>query len=257
MTDNNNPFEQDKDDQPKPERYRSQEGFIDATIIRGATELQPLWDEVNGKNCFVCGGYVRWMCSPNHSPELAKDVDVYCKNQGAFDYLQNVMENKFSMEQRWSNDMSIGYKTPKESSHPLFALPQINIIRPVLEAKIVAQGSMEEIISNFDFTVVRCAVVSLSAKLALVDADFMHDEEKKILRLKNIHCPVSSTMRCMKYSRKNYFLPPFEALKLFLDWSDRNDEYRAKLIDFLEKAEGEDGLSKEEIEEMEEMMRID
>jgi len=129
------------------------------------------------------------------------------------------------------------------------------LIKPIREGKIVASGEMKEILENFDFTVIRCGFTS-SQKI-LVDADFLHDEERKILRLKNIHCPISSTLRCMKYAAKGYWLKPFETLKLFLDWDSRSDEYRNKLVDFLEKSKEGEGLSKEDITELEALMRID
>jgi len=91
----------------------------------------------------------------------------------------------------------------------------------------------------------------------MVDSDFPHDEKRRLLRFKNIHCPISSTLRCMKYSRKGYFLKPFEALKLFTDWDNRDDEYRTKLTAFLQKTAEEGGLSRREIDELEAMMRID
>jgi len=96
----------------------------------------------------------------------------------------------------------------------------------------------------------------MSPPIALVDADFNHDETKRILRLKNIHCPISSTLRCMKYAKKGYWLPSFQCMRLFLDWDSRNDEYREKLGEFFAQFEG-DGLSKKEIGELEAMMRID
>lgn len=129
------------------------------------------------------------------------------------------------------------------------------MIKPIREGKIVASGEMKEILENFDFTVIRCGFTS--SQEILVDADFLHDEERKILRLKNIHCPISSTLRCMKYAAKGYWLKPFETLKLFLDWDSRSDEYRNKLVDFLEKSKEGEGLSKEDITELEALMRID
>jgi len=61
----------------------------------------------------------------------------------------------------------------------------------------------------------------------------------------------------MKYSRKGYWLRPFECLKLFIDWTDRPDDYRVKLVEFLRKASENDGLTQAEVDELEAMMRID
>ena len=134
-------------------------------------------------------------------------------------------------------------------------MPPIQLIKPMQEARIVSFGDKKTILENFDFTVIRAAIIS--SEQVYVDADFLHDEKHTLLRLKNIHCPVSSSLRCMKYSRKGYWLRPFECLKLFIDWTDRPDEYRVKLVEFLHKASENDGLSQEEVDELETMMRID
>jgi hypothetical protein len=61
----------------------------------------------------------------------------------------------------------------------------------------------------------------------------------------------------MKYSRKGYWLKPIECLKLFNDWSQRDNAYRSKLIDFIAQANEGKGLTKEDVEELEKMMMID
>ncbi len=153
------------------------------------------------------------------------------------------------------NDISITYQRPTTSDHPFFASPPIQLIKPMKEGRVVSFGSMKEILSNFDFTVIRAGLLDYT--LALVDADFIHDEGARILRLKNIHCPISSTLRCMKYARKGYWLPPFNCIKLFLDWDGRDDNYRIKLIEFLDKANDGEGLTQKDIDELEALMRID
>ena len=49
---------------------------------------------------------------------------------------------------------------------------------------------------------------------------------------------------------------PSEAIRLFIDWDDRSESYRASLIDLLARSkEGE--LSREDVEELEALLRID
>jgi len=151
--------------------------------------------------------------------------------------------------------MAVTYKKVKDPASSLFQSPIIQIIKPVKEGKIVATGTLTDILENFDFTVVRCGL--LSPNSALVDADFEHDEPRRILRLKNIHCPISSTLRCMKYSKKGYWLPPMQAVRLFLDWDLRGLDWKSKLMDFLRQAESGEGLTKKDIDELEAMMRVD
>lgn len=98
----------------------------------------------------------------------------------------------------------------------------------------------------------------------MVDDQFEDDELHGLLRLKNIHCPISSLLRCCKYARKGYFLCPAEALKLFIDWTERGEEYRTRMIElFSESSKGKvskdnpDGMTQEEIDELESLLRID
>jgi hypothetical protein len=52
-------------------------------------------------------------------------------------------------------------------------------------------------------------------------------------------------------------MPPMHVLKLFFDWDDRDDTYKLKLIDFLKSANEGKGLTQEDVNELEKMMRID
>jgi hypothetical protein len=61
----------------------------------------------------------------------------------------------------------------------------------------------------------------------------------------------------MKYSRKGYWLPPLQCCRLFIDWEDRDEEYRNKIYHFLVESDKGEGLTRQEIEEMERLMRID
>jgi len=237
------------------ERYTSRLGFIEVPVLRGLHEAKILIAIVQAFDCFICGGYVRYMCSPRHVPAEPSDIDIYCSTKETFEKIRCEMEARFGLGFRHENDMSKTYSKPDDPEHPFFALPSIQLIKPIKQGSVVAVGDMETILANFDFTVIRAGYISGSK--ATVDADFPYDEARKLLRLKNIHCPVSSTLRCMKYARKNYFLPPFQALKLFFDWDDRDDEYKQKLVAFLEKAEGKNGLTQKEVDEMEAMMMID
>ena len=232
--------------------YRSKQGFIKMPIIRGISEIRHLLKILEGYKdvAFICGGYARYCAAPTASPIEATDVDIYCHDEETFSKLKEEFKE---LEIRHENDVSLTYKRP-ESGPYAYHVP-VQLIKPILEGAIVARGTMETILSNFDFSIIRVGI--LSEEQVLADADFEHDEKHRLLRLKNIHCPISSTLRCMKYSRKGYYLRPFEGLKLFIDWSNRSDDYRFKLVAFLEKSDQDEGLSKEEVEELEKLMRID
>jgi hypothetical protein len=68
----------------------------------------------------------------------------------------------------------------------------------------------------------------------------------------------------MKYARKGYWLPPSECIKLFEDWSNRDQAYKDNLFDLFRKSATFDetkpdnsGLTKDEIEELERLLHID
>lgn len=238
-------------------RYKSQSGFVEVKVVRGFTEIADVAMDIWGQNGTICGGYVRYMCSPLDDPVSASDLDVYCKSEEIYNKLKNLLGNIRRLSVRHENEISLTFSKVTNYEHEYFGSPPIQLIKPLKEGRVVTNGTMEEVLSNFDFTVIRAGL--LTEKSALVDADFLHDEKHKFLRLKNIHCPISSTLRCCKYSRKGYWLSPYNAYTLFADWESRDDIYREKIAEFLRKSlEGEGGeLTKEEIDKLEKMMRID
>ncbi|MCK9596754.1 hypothetical protein M0R19_06180 [Candidatus Pacearchaeota archaeon] len=251
--------EMKKEKSEEKEVYVSKQGFEQARVMRGFTEIKSLYEFLRNNfyenKAFICGGYVRYMCSPRKKPEPASDVDIYVYDQEFFDPFKDRITSYFDLKLKHENEVSITYEGILDTERSLFACPPIQLIKPENKGAIVATGTMEEILENFDFTVIRAGL--LNDTRALVDADFMHDEKLRLLRLKNIHCPVSSLLRCYKYARKGYFMRPIEALRLFSDWNNRDDEYRTKIIEFLTKSDSGNGLTQEEVDELESLMRID
>ncbi|MFX0142050.1 MAG: hypothetical protein ACFFDN_50905, partial [Candidatus Hodarchaeota archaeon] len=173
---------------PITPKYVSKKGFVTIPVLRGFSEIENLYNDLDRFDVFICGGYVRYMCSTHQNPTQAGDVDIYCQSPEEFEKLKTFMITTKEMNIRHENNVSITF-TRKSLDHPYFACGTIQLIKPIKQGKIVAFGSMQEILENFDFTVIRCGLISQYS--AMVDADFEHDEQNKILRLKNIHCPIS------------------------------------------------------------------
>lgn len=254
-----------KKEKKRKERYKSQEGFVPGTIYRGQ-EIHPFLVALP-TGALVCGGHARWMMSPAEDPQKGDDLDIYCRDAKVFTEVMDFLKKDLKMKVRHKNEMAVSMKKlkPKDANSQATELrvpwlPRIQVIKPLVKGAIVAKGSVEAILAAFDFTCVRAAVWAEEETLALtglVDADFEHDEAKKYLRIKNIHCPISSTLRCIKYGRKGYWSRPHEIIKLMLDWEARDDEYRSSLADFLIRIEDGEELTKEQIEQFETMLRID
>jgi len=235
--------------------------FKKVRLLRGFTEIQEFFALAEKHQAVICGGYARYCASPRKEPVKAGDVDFFPKTEDGVAGMQKDLE-EMGFELRHENHVSITMRPKPCEEEKLAYLPTPQIIKPVVEGKIVTLGSVEEILENFDFTIVRAAIISSTE--VLVDEEFMVDEAKMILRLRNIHCPVSSLLRCCKYARKGYFMRPGETLKLFNDWTDRGDDYKLRLLDLFKKsADGEfsednpGGMTREEIDELEGLLRID
>ncbi len=242
--------------------YKSKDGFVKDTIKRGFYEIKWLYDLIkeNKLNCFILGGYVRYMVSPKKEPYKAGDVDVYSYSKDDFSKLMLLLRDYtlpdgevIHMTIKHENDVSVTYKTAPDN-HPLSVSPDIQLIKPLKQGAMVLEGDMKTVLENFDFSVARCGLVD--EHTAMVDADFDYDERESLLRVKCIHCPISSVLRMNKYSRKGYFASPIEVVKLFIDWDNRDDEYRIKLVSMIDEFE-RDGLNKDDFEKLEAMMRID
>jgi hypothetical protein len=225
--------------------------WVTLDVYRGFTEISSIYDIAVRHNAVICGGYARFCASPLKDPAPAGDVDVFPQDKNTYDNcLKEFQQIGYSIKAE--NNMSATLLSP--TSLPWALMPTVQLIKPVVEGRVVSTGSMGDILSNFDFTVVR--VGFLSPTKVMADGYFERDERNHTLRLKNIHCPVSSMLRCMKYARKGYWMRPSEAIRLFMDWNDRGEEYQLHLFNAFKKSEmGK--MSQEDIDELEALLRID
>lgn len=232
-------------------------------LKRGFTEIQLIYNTAKQNDCIICGGYARYCASPLPTNKVIKanDIDLFPKSEKACDKMkQSLIDIGYKVS--FENHICYTMKPIESKKEELQHIPQPQIIKPVIEGKIVTLGTMEEILNNFDFTVVRAGL--LSSTEIMVDDDFEEDEKNKILRLKNIHCPITSMLRCCKYAKKGYFMRPAEALKLFIDWTNRGEAYQNRIIALFTKSgkgkqdkDNLSGITQEEIDELEALLRID
>jgi len=238
------------------------EGFHIVNILRDGN-LKKLWKMLgdNGfkRDVYICGGYVRWMCSTQKEPAEASDIDIYCKDTETYEKLQRLFRRK-RLYIKHQNEVSLTYRRPNKPSHELFGLKSLQLITPLRKGAIVANGSLTEILSNFDFSIIRIGMdyYSWSNGYAWADNDFEKDENTKSLKLKNIHCPISSTFRCVKYMKRGYSLSTGQMVKLFVDWENRDKEYRERVKSFFEDFDNNRRVFRQsEIRDMYSMLMID
>lgn len=212
------------------DNYISQNGFTEVPLIRGFDVISYLWkmlydiSSYTKKDCFIAGGYARYCASPKVHPIFPGDVDVYSEDTNTF----RDIYCKLHSELRTQNESKYAYEFVVPDNGPYHYMPPIHLIIPKVDNTYVTMGDKETVLSNFDFSIIRCAIESPTS--VLVDVDFKHDELNNLLRIKKVRKPIHVMVRCMKYAAKGYYLEPKECLKLFETWTELTPEMRKEYL---------------------------
>jgi hypothetical protein len=225
--------------------------FKKTRVLRGKEPLKLIFDDVTNIGGIFCGGYVRYMISRKENPPAAQDIDIYSQSEEIYDKLVAYFKNlglKINKESDYSTSFNIRYDDKGRISCPPSNIDEpvskflwnhkrsiIQLVKPVNKGKMVCKGNLEEILSNFDFTIVRCGLLSLAG--ALIDEDFHNHDKKNLLIFKNIHSPVSSIFRIVKYGQKGYRIKPSHLVKMFFDWDKRDPEWKNRVKDAVNRFE--------------------
>lgn len=235
-------------------------GWTQLPIMRGVFEISPVLDITDRVGGTILGGYARFCCSNRNNPIKAMDVDIFPiadteeRSEQIYEALIEAF-TKLGLEKTHENNVSVSFSGAKVP--PFDRCPAIQIIKPIEESAILTRGTLEEVLDNFDFTIVRIAI-NKDRQTATAWASFPKDEKRGLLRILNIHCPISSLLRVMKYGRKGYYMRPMEAMKLFADWQNRPQEYRERIAELFTRSDSQFGqMSQKEIDELESLLRVD
>lgn len=218
-------------------------------IQRNLELIKKLFSTIILDDGFICGGFGRVSVSSHTDPIPSGDIDIYCKNQEGFDRIALRLKENGYFEHRSSETALTMHYSFKGS------LP-IQLIKPLNEGNVhLSSENVESILDNFDFSIARVAItlVSLINDEAIVDEDFEEDDKKKILNIKNIHCPIAQVYRVSKYIEKGFWCNIKNIIKIFDDWSNRDHSYKTKILETISKEEP----SKEDIQELEKLLHID
>lgn len=188
---------------------------------RGLTEIRELLSLVNTGGGFIGGGYARYCLSPLPKPSVPSDVDIFCKEVGAYQYLIDEIVRRGG-EVKFRTPNAVTLNPPSY----WISCPTIQIISPTLMV-----GGPWELISKFDFTISIAALTWEGQGIAHLD--FEDHEYKQALIVNNIQCPVGTMKRVLKYAKKGYKLSAHELLKFYSfwdGWAPNKKEELAKLI---------------------------
>jgi len=226
-----------------------------APIRRGHEIISILFDDILVEGySWLAGGFARWALSPSDKPVPYDDVDIFCKDKDTYNYIQRIIDTSFEC---WHDNPACRSYKKNKTVERYKNIPNVQLIKPRDDGAVITMGEIETILENFDFTVTRAAIAvdprDPSEIIGIVDEDFILDECDKSLSLKNIHCPISSTFRVIKYCRKGYSINIPEIFKLFADWDDRDDDYKLEMLELIQKED----ITQDEIDRLERLLRID
>lgn len=191
------------------------------TAHRGLTEIKELLHLVNTGGGFVGGGYARYCLSPLPKPSVPSDVDIFCKELGAYQYfIDEIVRRGGKVKVQTLNATTI---KPPES---WVSCPMIQIISPN-----VMVGDPWSIISRFDFTIAIAALTWQDQGIAHLE--FEDHEYKQVLVVNYIQCPVGNMRRAMKYIKKGYRLPVKEMVKFYEDWMNKPTETQREIMELM------------------------
>ena len=148
-----------------------------------------------------------------------------------FEDIRKAMHKEPKIKRRSESNMEIKFEyTLSTGFHT--NVYKIQLIKPLNIDRMVSGGTIQDVLDNFDFTIAKSAihVGALGGTVAVCHPDFHnHDLESKLV-VTNIHCPISSMKRVIKYTQRGFKIENVELLKLFKDYEARPADWKA-LID--------------------------
>jgi len=185
--------------------------------------------EATGNFGFICGGFARYVMSPAENPVVPSDIDIYCETQEVYDAIVNNFSLHTAVKKKKETEIETKFSLILNSNDAFHKESlEIQLIKPVEIFNLVSKGTFETILDNFDFTIAKCAIIpgNNGGYECYQDSDFHDDELRRELVISNIHCPISSMKRVIKYCNRGYSIESKELLKLFIDYENRDPQWK-------------------------------
>jgi hypothetical protein len=209
--------------------------FIKIPVLRGFEEIKNLYGLLGLHKVHICGGYVRYMGSPNPDPFPPKDIDLYCEDEDSFINIYNEFD-RFGLKRVGQSAIAIKYEIPNKE-HLLYTPVRLHLVKPIkVEGeRFVTCGSLEDILRSFDFTIVRCGL--LNEHTILADPLFTAHEQTKTLEVRHIGSTAAILHHMFRYVKKGYHTPAPHQIRDILD-RYKNSVLRKRTLLLGEKKKG-------------------
>ena len=201
----------------------------ESKIRREKDLIKKIFDFTGGEG-FICGGFARYVMSPLDKPAIPGDIDIFCMDQDIYNRIYDRLVESDHIRKRHESPIEIKFKYVINDGF-FDCSYNIQLIKPVEIFNMVGKGKIWQILQSFDFTIAKCAIeVGKNGEfITWYHEKFENHERYKTLEIENIHCPVSSTLRTIKYVKKGYSITSKEIIKLFADWENREPEWKSMM----------------------------
>lgn len=206
--------------------------YMLAKPVRGYDYVIPLLAELRnaGVNCFIAGGFARWVLSTNESTPIADDIDIYFEDQESFSLAKDVLINRHRFIVNMETDNAVTTSPPSDVG--MWAPLHIQLIKPVGKRF----GNLYDVLDSFDLNICQAAIQIEKTSDDLqgyVSLEFTRGEAKQIVKILSCESPVAVLARCCKYSAKGYRVPAKELVKPLLLWDSLSTDYKTKISELL------------------------
>jgi len=194
-----------------------------SSIVRCMEHIDLVFGATGGKG-FICGGFARYAMSPLDSPVIPSDIDLYCFDEPTYNDIIDALTKDERTVRRKASRIETKFDIVLSGGGYNREILNLQVIRPFTIMNMVSDGDALKILQNFDFTIAKCAILPDMTTLSHVD--FLDHEQELKLVVYNIHCPISSLKRIIKYTNRGYMIESVELLKLFEDYESRSPAWK-------------------------------
>lgn len=188
------------------------------------SDVEAILHRVYDNDCFVAGGFVRWLAASSLSPTPFGDIDCFGYAEDSAEKLKAALDAEPFARRAAESDWSWTYE---------WGTRRVNIIKKEMDVLYKTFGDPAEIVSRFDLTVTLGWLVRVNGKFSVWgDKRMVTDDMRKEIHFNLIKHPSSSIRRIAKYAAKGYTCPTKEivqVMKVVLAYQEEIDDYLAWL----------------------------
>lgn len=147
----------------------------------------------------------------------------FCQTEEVYNRILNRFKDNNNLTQKHVSEIEVKFEYKLKSGF-LKEVYNIQLIKPTEIMNMVSMGDYKKVLDNFDFTIAKCAITP--ELKGYCHPDFYEHDGLNKLAITNIHCPISSLKRAMKYCNRGYSISSQELLKLFEDYEKRDQSWK-------------------------------